>query len=397
LRAYPGERAIIDAKKSNLTTGAGMGIDDLAQNIYFWDIEFTNTDTTVRSTSVNSNIDNVLSNSQVASNIHLINCIVHDAGNQGIGWFGTAGSEIYGCLVYYNGTLLPNQNHGLYMSQLNSPPQVLTVRDNIFFNSLGYCMHGYVTNLPGIESNNNFEGNTMFAAGYLGSGLTKQGSEMLFGTSNAGSALPGPNNRIDSNYIYGGPGPLASTVFNFGYFRGLIGPLVVTNNFVIGGAARFINTTNTNMTMTGNTFWCDMFEDVGAGAVQHFPTAAQWPGNTINDGESRPGSGNNVFIRKNRYEYGRANITIFNWDHANTVAVDISSVIKVGDQFALYYAPYFNVKQACLTGTYGGGTIAVPMTTGVCGNMPAPVFWPTPASMLPEFGAYIIQTTKRNS
>ena len=45
-------------------------------------------------------------------------------------------------------------------------------------------------------------------------------------------------------------------------------------------------------------------------------------------------SANKVLVRPNAYETGRANITVFNWQDLNSVAVDVSSAgLSVGQAF----------------------------------------------------------------
>ena len=48
-----------------------------------------------------------------------------------------------------------------------------------------------------------------------------------------------------------------------------------------------------------------------------------------------------VYVRPNKYEPKRANITIFNWDLSNAVAVDLSGVLKVGDRYVVQDAQNF--------------------------------------------------------
>jgi hypothetical protein len=139
-----------------------------------------------------------------------------------------------------------------------------------------------------------------------------------------------------------------------------------------------------------------MFDEGVAG----FPTAAQWPGNTFNNDGLRPVAGNRVRVIPNIYEAGRCNVAVYNWSHANTVSVDLSSCLRVGDDYAVYWAPNFITKTAALTGTYAGGTLAFPMTVAALGAMPNPTYssmLQPPTTALPEFGAFIVRTTVRRN
>ena len=64
-------------------------------------------------------------------------------------------------------------------------------------------------------------------------------------------------------------------------------------------------------TMSGNTFF---------GPLSGFESS-KYPGNAFL--AIRP-TGVKVFVRPNQYEPGRANITVFNWDHVGTVNVSVS-------------------------------------------------------------------------
>ncbi len=113
---------------------------------------------------------------------------------------------------------------------------------------------------------------------------------------------------------------------------------------------------------------------------------ADFPNNTYYS--SRP-TGTKVFIRPNKYEPGRANITIYNWDNAPTVDVDPSAIIKTGARYELRNAQnYFAPPVA--SGIYPGGVIHVPMT----GLTPAtPVGLAAPPPTGPEFQVFVLVQT----
>jgi len=98
-------------------------------------------------------------------------------------------------------------------------------------------------------------------------------------------------------------------------------------------------------------------------------------------------SGVKVVVRPNRYEKGRANIAIYNWDHKASVSVDVSQVLQAGDAYELrdvqdlFGAPV-------LAGKYSGGPLQVPMTPGKM--MRSPAGGSAPPSTLPEFGAFLL-------
>jgi len=76
-----------------------------------------------------------------------------------------------------------------------------------------------------------------------------------------------------------------------------------------------------------------------------------------------------VFVRPNSYEKGRANVVVYNWSGAGSVAVDLGTTLAVGDHYEVRNVQdYFG--QPVVSGTFDGSPIAIPMI-GV--NPPAPI------------------------
>jgi hypothetical protein len=102
---------------------------------------------------------------------------------------------------------------------------------------------------------------------------------------------------------------------------------------------------------------------------------------------------NKVFIIPNAYEAGRANIAIYNWSHANSVPVDLSGVLKTGDQYKIIDAqnPSIIVSSGSYTGPVSismNGLVAVQPVGPGSGQGQA-----TRTHTAPEFGAFIVVTT----
>jgi hypothetical protein len=94
-----------------------------------------------------------------------------------------------------------------------------------------------------------------------------------------------------------------------------------------------------------------------------------------------------TFVRPNRFEPGRANIVIFNWNHVSSVDLDVSKAgLKPGDGYEIHTAQdYFgDVK----TGTFDGKPITVSM---IDRSVALPVGVPAPPSTFPEFGVFVIR------
>ena len=93
-----------------------------------------------------------------------------------------------------------------------------------------------------------------------------------------------------------------------------------------------------------------------------------------------------TYVRPNKYEAKRANITIYNWDLMNTVDVDLSGVLAVGDQYIIQDAQ--NVYgPAVASGTYSGSTVKIPMS-GL--SKAAAVGFSAPAHTAPLLGTFIV-------
>jgi hypothetical protein len=125
--------------------------------------------------------------------------------------------------------------------------------------------------------------------------------------------------------------------------------------------------------MTGNSFY---------GTTVGF-TANQYPNNTYYS--SRP-TGTKIFIRPNAYEFGRANITVFNWANAATVSVDLTGVAYAGGSFQIRNAQNF-FGEPVVSGVFDGSPVTLPMT-GL--TTAAPVGLSAPPATGPEFNAFIL-------
>jgi hypothetical protein len=110
-----------------------------------------------------------------------------------------------------------------------------------------------------------------------------------------------------------------------------------------------------------------------------------------------PPAGKWVTVRPNKYEPGRASITICNWDKSNMVDVDVSSALSVGDAYLVRDVQNFFAATPVATGTYAGGTIPIPMTGlakgAPVGNLPVSAVPHT----APEFGTFILFKTSAGS
>ncbi len=267
-----------------------------------------------------------------------------------------ADSEIYGCLVYYNGNT--QLDHGVYAQNQTGTKKIT---DNVIFHNYGHGLHAYGSDSASLDGFD-VEGNIAYNNGLLSTG-TRQRNLLIGGGSVA------HNLTVKGNSLYykaGGP----VTAFNLGYSAGCENA-VVTDNYSAGNTA-FVNCVP--VTMTGNTFY---------GSVTGL-TKSLFPSNLY----SGVPSGARVAIRPNRYESGRASIAVYNWEQLDTVNVDLSSVLPIGAAYEIRHPTDF-YGPPLLSGVSTGSSIALPMRAVAA----APVGFSAPASAGPEFGAFVVVTT----
>jgi hypothetical protein len=299
----------------------------------------------------------------VGGHIKLIHLVLHDT-TQGILTSSSVNdTEIAGCLIYYNGYDSTDRGHGHGIYVQNDPGNATkAVHDNFVFEQFGYGLHGYTTgtSLDNIE----YRSNTVFDNG----GVSSHGwtTNILLG----GLKLAN-NPTLVSNSTYN---QVHAGANNLGYSAGCANPSI-TDNYLDGDTALKIVACS-NIAMTGNTFY---------DTISGF-TSTQFPNNTYYS--SRP-TGSKVFLRPSGYEPGRAHLTVYNWDLAATVDVDVSSVMSPGAGWVLLNAQNVFAGPVA-SGTLSGTTLSVPMTA----LTPAtPVGAATPAPTGPEFNAFVLLFT----
>ncbi len=364
VRQYPGERAAIDGNL--LQAGGGW--------VVYRDFEIFNSITN-RCTAETGpfprawwvphegkQVDLCVSGLDLqAPNIKAINLLIHDSIGGGVGVnLPAKNTEIYGCLIYYNGWQGGDHGHGHGIYGQNAAPYVKSIYDNLIFENLGLGMQ-FTGNGPApVADNLDLEGTAFFMNGNMASAHQ---ANLLIGAFRG----LGQDPTVIGNFIYDTQGTLSDC--NLGYGGGLAN-LVLRGNY-FGTAVAFAS--NTNMTVAGNVFGggCNL-------APKSFP----------NNVFARPAT-NACFVRPNRYEAGRANLVIFNWQKLNQIAVDISAIgLRAGEAYELHNAADF--VNDVVFGVYNGDPILVPMT-GRSTARPVGSNLPAPASTFPEFGAFVIR------
>jgi len=330
VRAYPGERAIVDGGRTTVDNFKVSG-----SYMVVWGLEFTNSNSSRTTSLINHDYraDQVVNN---GSHNKYINLTVHDGGTGFYSFSQFSDVEVTGGIWYNIGWQAPDRGHGhaLYLKADAGP---LVVRDNVVFNQFGYGVHIYSNTGDGLLNNIRAEGNVTFDNG----SLSPTGTSANIG--NLGM-MPAQNLGIVANMTYMAPS-LSGENLTLGSGSGLL----ATDNFVVGGDGL---------------------------------TEGSWSGSVVNQSNTVSSAAHSsrttkVFVRPNAYERGRANIVIYNWSGESAVSVNLGSVLQSGDRYQVRNVQ--NLQGAPVaSGTYDGGSVSIPMggvtppaAVGV-GSSPAP-------------------------
>ena len=353
-RQYPEERVTVDGA----VTPAASTITVNGNYISLWGFEVTNTDTNRfadRGTLVNI----------LTVGVKLINMVIHDGGI-GIGTWSTvspADQEVYGNLIYNSGWEASGRGyaHSIYVQNANGIKRFV---DNILFNSHSFGIHAYAEG--GKIDNIQMEGNTSFNHGIL-SGNGPKANFLAWPGNNSMQGL-----LVKDNMGYYSPFSSVGRNFDISSDRCTSGEAL--GNYFAGGTAI-------------QNFSCpfvNIHDNTLIGRVNGIGVSTS--NNTI---RSTAPTGVKIFVRPNKYETGRANITIYNWDKLPSVNVDLSNTgLKTGDLFQIKDVQNF-YGNPVTTGTYNGSPVSIPMTNSTLA-LPIGNVAVTPDHTSLEFGAFIL-------
>jgi hypothetical protein len=393
VRQYPNERVTLDANGINKAV-LSIGLtkykrEEVNTNTWYWGFEITNTHPDRSDSTFTTHVPPKRAHgvyTYTARRIKLINLAIHDNA-LGIGaWKFCEDMEICGNLIYHNGwegTGVRNgrrdraHGHGIY-TQNNMGRKI--IRDNIVFNQFDngiqvYTGGGSLKN-PSYIDNYMVEGNTSFCNGSVS---TKYYDKNIL----VGGGLPAKNPVVKNNCTYVPP-RLQRGENAIGYKAGWENGVLQDNYFVGGRPVNLVKLHN-----------CKVTGNFGYGN-EHVGPVGDYPDNTFlryhprSQHDQRP-KGAKVFIRPNPYEPGRANITIYNWDLAKTVEVDLSTArLKQGDAYQVRDAQNFFGKPVA-SGTFSADNsmISIPMT-GLTAVQPIGRPVKPARHTAPEFGAFVV-------
>lgn len=365
VRQYPGERATIDGGNSGWTSILMVS----GSYTWYWGFEVMSSDPNRVSAQTGSNPTDIgrgnlatEQTSRTGAGLKFINLILHDIQDAGL-WKEAVGSEFYGSLIYYDGWNAPDRGHGhgLYLQNLTG---TMAIRDNVIFENFQNGIQCYGSESASLN-NFDIEGNTIFNNGSI---VSSPANNIIIG---GGVVAQNPVVK-DNNLYYTAWGNGINV--NMGYYPYGVGASnpVMTGNYT-GNGEYDLNSANTNTTLSGNSLYSSLVNW----------TSTQYPSNTFY--ASKP-PGAKIVVRKNAYEPGRANITVYNWSLSATVSVDVSAILAAGQAYEVRNAQdWFGAPVA--TGTYDGTPLTLPMT-GL--TQATPVGWPAPPASGPEFNVFVL-------
>lgn len=405
VRAAPGERATIDS--------GSLGQDALTvdgSHTWYLNFEVRSSDPVRSTPNTGSFPGDIKRGACVVSNgpnNRYINLVLHDC-SQGVSfWTPSIDSELYGNLIYYNGWDGGDRGHGHGIYTQNATG-VKRISENIIFDQFGIGIQAYGSNQASVRGYE-LTGNIIFNNGTLSRGGAVD--NILF----AGGGTTKANIRLEGNHVYHTP------TANVGLSR--LGwqwdstnkDVVAVENHWIGGSPAVQICHWDSVAFRGNVVYSKSTGVATLLSPSQSLARYQWDKNTYYGGssfsiagrgyswadwkatakvdptsryETDPPSGTWSFVRPNRYERGRANIVVYNWDRKSTVEVDISMAINPGQRFEIRDAQNFFAPPV-VAGLFDGARVALPMdglkSAEPVGTVPVP-----PRHTAPEFGVFVL-------
>jgi len=366
VRAYPGQRAIIDGAQG--TSGASTWYVNGAYSV-FWGLELINSDPN-RTLALGDKREDVVAN--YASHTKYIDLIVHDGG---VGIYNESpyyDVEVVGSIFYNIGYQSSDRGHGhaIYLRSNTGP---VTARDNIMFNQYGYGVHVFTNPGEGQLLNIHLEGNIAFNNGTLSN--NSNSSNILFGGDDYASG-----GVVKDNFLYESPG-VPGPNMEVGYGSTHNGSVDISGNYVASGGTVLDVGYWSSLTASNNFL-------IGTGTILRINdpsiSASTFSGQT----ESSLPTTTKVVVRPNPYETGRANIAVFNWGGQSSVPVDLSGIVPAGAHYQIR-----NVQDLfgtpVVSDTYQGGVVTLPLR-GVTPPVPIGLSSSRAPSTGTAFNAYIV-------
>jgi hypothetical protein len=404
-RPMPGDRVRVNG---SVTFYASAGYVIL-RNLEFYS---SNTNRVSSQTNAGFNPTDISLVTGIASyspNMSFINLVVHDETGEGI-YISHEGTNslIYGCVIYNNGWCSPDnaEGHGVYVQ---GDIGTREVADNIAFNNSGASFHIYDDRTNATLDGITIDGNVAYNAGAIQS--VRFYRDWIVGVDYPAINADGivfKNNMGYSTQVAG-----EDDAAQLGR-QGINGSVAILNNYLPQGlevnnwfiaavSGNLVTENSANLAVSLNqsqiilsASWNLNNYFVGtrnggflvATNVVNFST---WQSGTGFDANStchmNSLTGTQVFVRTNRYDAGRANIIVYNWDNQANVSVDVSSFLPTGTPYEVRNAQDFFAPPV-LSGVYGGQPLSLPMN-GLTVAVPNGLMI-TPPPTGPTFNVFVL-------
>jgi len=403
LRAYPGERVVLDGR------GFGNAVLRIeGEWAWYWGLEITNSDpgrdldrpemkgVSHRGTGIE----------MLGTDIKVINCVVHDTG-VGVGMaVSSRDQELYGAILFNNGWRKGEVRSGHSIYAQNEFGQKL-LRDVILFSPYYFNLHIYGSRMAFL---NNFqlEGNVGFNGRWLvgGEGPLKNivmrdnllygNSAQLFYRNRSNEGL-----KLEGNYLPGVTSALywdRMEVRNNTFLRpDQQGERILVSFWTPDGFQRSVFEGNTYYAADANAQLLRLARLDDPKVMDYTMERLQKElgfektGKLIVTPQGRPLK-EAVFVRRNYYEPNRAHVVIYNWPKRDEVIVDISTMNpQPGDKWVLRNVQ--NYFEEFVSGVYDGKPLRVRMT-GWTAAAPVGEDKPLYPVTFPEFGVFVLTLEK---
>lgn len=358
LRAYRNERVVFDRRGLDSQNRGSLTL--VGAHVWVWGFEFTN-----------SEPERVFRNSftecaerqhcrpgaisVMGAGVKVINNVIHNTGDGIAMWAPAVNAEAYGNIVFFGGwqTEIRGGGHAIYAQNRDGTKRIV---DNVLFSGFHSGIHFFGSRDSGLR-NLVVEGNTIFNNGLLAE--DPNGWGILIGGSTIAE-----NVTIRRNFLYNPDWFRRSNNLGPAYGEGSVG-VVLEDNYSAGFRALGSDQAVTALRASGNV----LLGQVDAVVANQLRVA---PRNSISSFAAAGQSENQIFLRRNQYEPNKTIVTIFNWRRQQEVPVDLSSVLKLGDQYEIIdLQNYFG--GSIRSGEFDGKPISIPMNSGSAkpiGNVP---------------------------
>ena len=418
VRSYPNEWAVFDGGTLQMPSLTITGSD-----VWFRDFEVTKSDPKRISSQAGAGPRDISRGNNgsytqgdgiivAGPRVKLINLVVHDAGNGIVTLKGAVDSEIYGAVLYNNGFLSTDRawGHAIY---LHNDVGTKTVADSVMFNNWALGLQAAdMGNVKGVVA----EGITSFGNGtpvdfprhniLFGPGSSgtldrisvdgnvgyhddARGDNVRLGFAHDTVLRQNGSVRVDGNVVVGGKSALVLQGWKSAVVRNntvaVDGRAVLAKVFTnaIDGAD-YVWDQNKYVDLTGGASGLPpafaRYKKTAAGWTGSFLTFQNWVQSTGYDGTSAFGATSEplrTIVRPNRYEAGRAFVTVLNHARSDSVALELEATgLKLGQAFQIHDVQHLTGAPVA-TGTYDGSAVSVPMNSSdvmqSIGGSPAPV------------------------